>query len=83
MRLYRKNVVKLMAYDMDMGPEPDTVSYFLKCGAKIVEYQVEMKEREAGESYLNVFNSIKYMAKMCFSISIIQLLRGRRKITCQ
>lgn len=83
MRLFRRNIMKQMAYDMNMGPEPDTISYFLKCGAKVVECQVEMKEREAGESYLNPINSIKYMSKMCFSISVVQFLRGRRKISCQ
>lgn len=79
MRLFGREVMKKMAYDANLGPEPDTVSYFLKCGYTVKEYQVTMKEREAGESYLNLANSIKYMGVMCFSILILQLLRRKGK----
>lgn len=79
MRLFSRKIMKKMAYDACLGPEPDTVSYFLKCGYKVKEYQVTMKEREAGESYLNLPNSIKYMGIMCFSILILQLLRRKGK----
>lgn len=77
MRLFSREVIKKMAYDSSLGPEPDTVSYFLKCGYTVKEYQVTMKERETGESYLNFANSIKYMCLMCFSILVLQLLRRR------
>ncbi|MBQ4563456.1 MAG: glycosyltransferase family 2 protein [Lachnospiraceae bacterium] len=79
MRLFGRDVIKKMAYDSSFAPEPETVSYFLKCGHTVKEYQVTMKEREAGESYLNFANSVKYMSVRCFSILILQLLRKRGK----
>ena len=38
-----------------------------------------MKEREAGESYLNLSKSIVYMTKMFISIIVLQNFRNRRK----
>ncbi len=77
MRLYNKKIIAKMASDINLGPEPDTISYFLKCKASVKEFQVEMKERQAGESYLNFSGSIKYMWKMCCSILVLQIMRGR------
>ncbi|MBD5095639.1 MAG: glycosyltransferase family 2 protein [Lachnospiraceae bacterium] len=77
MRLYNKKTMAKMASDINLGPEPDTISYFLKCKASVKEFQVEMKERQAGESYLNFTSSIKYMWKMCCSILVLQIMRGR------
>lgn len=83
MRLFSRNVMRRMAYESNLGPEPDTVSYLIKCGASVKEYQVDMKERESGESYLNVSNSIKYMWRICFSILILQNFRERKQVRCQ
>ena len=55
----------------------DSCSYLLKNGAKIAEVQAEMDERQFGESYLNMINSIKYMVKMIVSIVLIQNVRKR------
>jgi hypothetical protein len=40
-------------------------------------YDDEMRERIAGESYLNFTRSIKYMMHMCFSIMFIQWCRKK------
>ena len=64
---------------MNLAPEPDTMAYFIRCGYNIDEIQVEMKERTAGESYLNVSNSIKYMMNICASILIVQWFRWKVK----
>lgn len=77
MRLYNKRMIKKMANTMNYGPEPDTIAYLLRCGAKVDEYQVHMNERVAGESYLNITRSIKYMAHMCSSILIVQWFRKK------
>jgi glycosyltransferase involved in cell wall biosynthesis len=77
MRLYNKRMIKKMASTMNYGPEPDTIAYLLRCGAKVDEYQVHMNERVAGESYLNLSGSIKYMAHMCSSILIVQWFRKK------
>lgn len=75
MRMFRRNVIKAFAYNLNYGPEPDTISYLIKNGARIKEVQVVMDERIAGESYLNMVRSIKYMLLMSFSIVFIQIFR--------
>lgn len=79
MRLFSKNVLQEFACDMNYGPEPDTISYLIKQGVKVREIQVRMDERIAGESYLNIVRSIRYMVLMSFSILFIQGFRKRRK----
>ena len=75
-----KRLLEIMATDLNSTPEPDTVTYLLLCGAKVEECQVTMRERTAGESYLNPWKSMAYMANMCLSICLIQRLRKRRKM---
>lgn len=79
MRLISKTVLKEFATQMNYGPEPDTIAYLIRNGAKVVEVQVEMKERVAGESYLNLKNSILYMSRMLISIVLFQGFRKRGK----
>ncbi len=78
MRLFSRNVLKEFANNMNYGPEPDTISYLIKNGSIIKEVPVTMSERIAGESYLNLKQSIKYMSLMCLSIIFIQQFRKRR-----
>lgn len=80
MRLFNCKMIKRFAHTMNYGPEPDTISYLIRCGAKVKEVQVEMKDREAGESYLNLKRSIQYMMHMCMSIIFIQAFRKKEKI---
>ena len=72
MRAYNKKVIKEFATNSSLTPEPDTLVYMLKKGMKIKEVQVEMSEREFGESYLNAFKSMEYMLSMMFSIIFIR-----------
>ena len=39
MRLYSKRMIKKIATSMNYGPEPDTIAFLVRCGAKIEEYQ--------------------------------------------
>lgn len=80
MRMFNKDTIKIMAETFDYGPEPDTIAHLIRCGAKICEVQVEMHERIAGESYLNLRRSIKYMTHMFFSIIFIQWCRRKTRI---
>lgn len=80
MRMYGKRLLEIMATDLNSTPEPDTVAYLLLCGAKVKELQVTMRNRVAGESYLNPWKSIAYMAHMSMSILLIQRFRKRRKM---
>lgn len=77
MRLYHRNIMREFAYIMNYTPEPDTISLLMKRGVKVKEIQVEMDERIAGESYLNIKNAVKYMVHMCFSILFVQGFRLR------
>lgn len=78
MRAFNRRMIKLMALELNMGPEPDTISYLMRsAGAKVVEVPVTMAEREAGESYFNAWSSAQYMLRMTFSILFIQFFRKR------
>lgn len=77
MRMFNRKLIKEMAQNMNYGPEPDTISYLIKNGAKVSEVQVKMEERIAGESYLNFAKSIAYMIRMVTSILFIQNFRKR------
>ena len=77
MRMFSRKMIKEFAQNLNYGPEPDTVSYLLKNGAEISEVSVNMDERVAGESYLNLTNAAKYMVKMLISILFVQNFRKR------
>ncbi len=77
MRLFNVTVMKSFSDKINYGPEPDTLSYLLRCGASISEVQVEMHERIAGTSYLNLGRSIRYMLNMFVSILFVQFFRPR------
>lgn len=80
MRMFNKKMIGEFALNLNYGPEPDTISYLLKQGATIAEVQVEMDERIAGESYLNLSRSVMYMLRMLLSILFIQNFRKRREV---
>ena len=77
MRMFNRAMVEEFAQNLNYGPEPDTISYLIKNGATVKEVQVQMGERTAGQSYLNLWNSIQYMVKMSISILLIQWFRKR------
>ena len=77
MRMFSRPMIKEFAQNLNYGPEPDTISYLLKNGARISEVQVKMEERQFGESYLNLTGSAKYMIKMLISIFLVQNFRKR------
>lgn len=78
MRLFDKTMIPLFAREMDFGPEPDTISLLMRWGYKVEETQVEMRERIAGESYLNFTKSVTYMLRMSISILLVQWFRGKK-----
>lgn len=75
MRLFNRKMVGEFVSRFDFGPEPDSVAFLLRKGAKVSEVQVQMRERQAGESYLNAWKSISYMARTCMSILFVQWFR--------
>lgn len=75
MRLYRSTMFQPFCRFNDFGPEPDSIAYLIHKGAKVVECQVEMRDRTAGESYLNLTRSVEYMLRTCASILFVQWFR--------
>lgn len=80
MRLFNKILIRECALNDDYGPEPDTVSFMIRQGAKVAEVQATMDERTTGESYLNFGASMKYMLRMMLSILCIQWFRKTKKL---
>ena len=77
MRAFNKIAIKEFVKNTSLTPEPDTIVYMIKKGMKVEEVQVEMKEREFGESYLNAFKSVEYMLSMMFSIIFVRAFTRR------
>lgn len=75
MRMFNRKMIERFANDDSLNPEPESISYLMKKGAKVREVQVEMRERQAGESYLIISKSIAYMARACISILFVQWFR--------
>ncbi len=77
MRMFSRKMIREFAMGLNYGPEPDTVSYLVKQGAKVAEVPVIMDERISGTSYLTPIRAAKYMAQMLVSIFLIQNFRTR------
>lgn len=75
MRMYNRRMIETFARDFDISPEPDTISLFIRRGAKVIEIPAEMRERQGGTSYLRYFSAISYMARTCLSLLLFQWFR--------
>lgn len=80
MRMYGKRIIRLFANEVNFDPEPDTIAYLIRCGAKCAEVQVKMDERTAGQSYLTLSKSAQYMAVQCVSILLIGCFRKKAEL---
>lgn len=78
MRLFDAKMIPLFAQELDYSPEPDTISLLMRNGFLVREVQVEMRERTAGESYLNFTKSVSYMLRTCISILLVQWFRKKK-----
>lgn len=79
MRMFSKRMIEEFAKGLNYGPEPDTVSYLIKQGARVAEVPVVMDEKVSGASYLTPINASRYMLKMLLSILLIQNFRKRER----
>lgn len=75
MRMYDRKMIEIFTRDFDISPEPDTISLFIRKGAKVIEIPAEMRERQGGTSYLRYFSAISYMARTCLSLLLFQWFR--------
>ena len=73
MRALGKNVLNEFAGSMNFVAEPDALTYLIRRKYKVKEVQVDMKEREEGESYFhNPWKSINFMYDVLLSILFLQ-----------
>ena len=80
MRAYNKEAIKRFITNKSLTPEPDTLVYLMKKGMKVKEVQVEMSDREFGESYLKPVKAMEYMFNMVFSILFIRSTTKKDKV---
>ncbi len=80
MRLYGRRVLKHMAYSPQARPEPDTLAFLIRCGAKTAECPVSIRERQAGVSYLSLSRSFRYMAQMGLNIFLLQWAMKKERL---
>ena len=78
MRLFDAQMIPLFAQELDYSPEPDTISLLMRNGFSVREVQVEMRERTAGESYLNFTKSVSFMLRTSISILLVQWFRKKK-----
>ena len=78
LRLFDAQMIPLFAQELDYSPEPDTISLLMRNGFSVREVQVEMRERTAGESYLNFTKSVSYMLRTSISILLVQWFRKKK-----
>ena len=79
MRAYNKKAIWEFNRNASLTPEPDTLVYMMKKGLRVKEIQVEIKDREFGESYLTPMKSAKYMINTVCSIVFIRAITRRNK----
>ncbi|MBP3890777.1 MAG: glycosyltransferase family 2 protein [Solobacterium sp.] len=73
MRALGKNLLEDFAENMNFIAEPDALTYVLKKGYNFKEVQVDMLEREEGESYFhNPLKSISFMYQTLMSILFLR-----------
>lgn len=77
MRMFNREMIREFALNLNYGPEPDTVSYLLKQGARVAEVPVKIADRLAGESYLKPVVAVHYMSRILISILLIQNFRRK------
>lgn len=79
MRMLNRELIAVYAQNINYDPEPDTISYLIKNGAKVCEVPVTMDIRKEGKSYLTFTRAIAYMLRISISIVLIQWFRHRKQ----
>ena len=78
MRMFSREMIREFALNLNYGPEPDTISYLLKQGAKVAEVPLVIASRQGGESYLKPMVAAAYMSRILISILLVQNFRRPR-----
>ena len=72
MRLMNRRVMERFALSGFYLPEPDTLTYLIRKGFRVLEVPVAMNERLYGKSYLTLPESLRYCFRMMTSILFLQ-----------
>ena len=80
MRLYGRRVMAHMALSPAARPEPDTLALLIRSGARTGECPVSIRERQAGESYLSLSRSVRYMIQTGLNIFVLQWAMEKEKL---
>ena len=75
LRMYDRSMISEYAHAFDLAPEPDALALLCRRGAKVVEVGARMRERQGGQSYLDLPHVVRYMARTCCSILMFQWFR--------
>ena len=69
MRALGKKTIAEFSKEMNFYGEPDALCYLIRKGFKVKEVQVEMLDRQEGNSYfVSPFKAIKFMVGVIISI---------------
>lgn len=80
-RMASRNVIELFCKDYPKDyPEPESVVTVLRNSYRVGEMPVEMKERETGESSINLMKSVYYMVKVSLAIFIAMIKNKQRRV---
>lgn len=74
-RLFSARLFDAFADGFDVGPEPDSLAWLIRQGARVEEVPCTMAERQGGRSYLSGLTSIAYMVRTCLNIVVFQWIR--------
>lgn len=80
MRMYNRRIIHFYSQYINYDPEPDTIAYLIRCGARVEEIQVKMRSRMSGQSYLQASTIVRYMVRVCGSILFMQWFRRKERL---
>ena len=73
-RLADRSVIEMFARDYPRDyPEPESIVTVLRSGKKVVEYPVQMRARQGGESSITMWKSVYYMIKVSLACLIANM----------
>lgn len=74
-----KSIIKIFSNEYPAEyPEPESITYLIKSGYRVLEVPVEMDERQGGKSSIHSWKNVYYMVNVYLSIIITSIRRYNR-----
>ncbi len=74
-----RKVIEIFSEDYPLDfPEPESIVEVKRCGLRILEIPVEMKQRISGHSSIRYFRTLYYMVKVTFAILLCMIQTKKR-----